>query len=81
MEGFAERYHFGTSVVERSQFQSVLIRLGSAVYQEQAVILVNGHVVYLPLNDVEAMKQELSRGDICAVIIEGIQGLLITEFE
>lgn len=35
----------------------------------------NGHVTYLPLNDVEAMKQELSKGDTCAVIIEGIQGV------
>ena len=35
----------------------------------------NGHVTYLPLNDIEAMKQELSKGDTCAVIIEGIQGV------
>lgn len=35
----------------------------------------NGHTVYLPLNDVEAMKKELSKGDVCAVIIEGIQGV------
>lgn len=35
----------------------------------------NGHVTYLPLNDVEAMKGELTKGDVCAVIIEGIQGV------
>lgn len=35
----------------------------------------NGHVTYLPLNDVEAMKAELTKGDVCAVIIEGIQGV------
>ena len=35
----------------------------------------NGHVTYLPLNDIDAMKQELSKGDTCAVIIEGIQGV------
>lgn len=35
----------------------------------------NGHVVYLPLNDIEAMKAELAKGDVCAVIIEGIQGV------
>ena len=35
----------------------------------------NGHVTYLPLNDIEAMKAELAKGDVCAVIIEGIQGV------
>ena len=34
-----------------------------------------GHVTYLPLNDIEAMKNELAKGDVCAVIIEGIQGV------
>ena len=34
-----------------------------------------GHGTYLPLNDIEAMKAELSKGDVCAVIIEGIQGV------
>lgn len=34
-----------------------------------------GHVTYLPLNDIGAMKAELSKGDVCAVIIEGIQGV------
>ena len=35
----------------------------------------NGHVTYLPLNEIEAVKAELSKGDVCAVIIEGIQGV------
>lgn len=35
----------------------------------------NGHVTYLPLNDTEALKTELGKGDVCAVIIEGIQGV------
>ena len=34
-----------------------------------------GHATYLPLNDIEAMKNELAKGDVCAVIIEGIQGV------
>lgn len=35
----------------------------------------NRHVTYLPLNDVAAVKAELAKGDVCAVIIEGIQGV------
>lgn len=40
-----------------------------------APVNANKHVTYLPLNDVEAMKAELVKGDVCAVIIEGIQGV------
>ena len=35
----------------------------------------NGHVTYLPLNDLPAWEAELSKGDVCAVIIECIQGV------
>ena len=35
----------------------------------------NGHVTYLPLNDLAAWEQELQKGDICAVILECIQGV------
>ena len=35
----------------------------------------NGHVTYLPLNDLPAWEAELSRGDVCAVILECIQGV------
>lgn len=35
----------------------------------------NGHVTFLPMNDIEAFKTELLQGDVCAVIIEGIQGV------
>lgn len=35
----------------------------------------NRHVTYLPLNDIDAAKAELEKGDVCAVIIEGIQGV------
>ncbi len=32
-------------------------------------------VAFLALNDIEAVKSEISKGDVCAVIIEGIQGV------
>lgn len=35
----------------------------------------NGNVVYLPLNDIEAFEKEVMKNDVCAVIIEGIQGV------
>ena len=40
-----------------------------------APINANQHAVYLPLNDIDAMNAELEKGDVCAVIIEGIQGV------
>lgn len=40
-----------------------------------APINANSHVTYLPLNDIEAVKAELVKGDVAAVIIEGIQGI------
>lgn len=35
----------------------------------------NGHVTYLPLNDLPAWEAELLKGDVCAVILECIQGV------
>ena len=35
----------------------------------------NGHVTYLPLNDLEAWEKEIAKEDVCAVIIECIQGV------
>lgn len=40
-----------------------------------APINANGHVTYLPLNDLDAWRQELEKGDVCACIIECIQGV------
>ena len=34
-----------------------------------------GHVTYLPLNDLDAWQKEIKKGDVCAVIIECIQGV------
>lgn len=33
------------------------------------------HVTYLPINDIEAWKQEIEKDDVCACIIECIQGV------
>lgn len=32
-------------------------------------------VTFLPLNDIDAVRETLSKGDVCAVIIEGIVGI------
>ncbi len=40
-----------------------------------APINQNGHVTYLPMNDIQAWEAELSKGDVCAVLIECIQGV------
>ena len=34
-----------------------------------------GHVTYLPMNDLAVWEAELSKGDVCAVILECIQGV------
>jgi acetylornithine aminotransferase len=40
-----------------------------------APINANGHVTFLPMNDLEAWERELAKGDVCAVILECIQGI------
>jgi acetylornithine aminotransferase len=35
----------------------------------------NGHTTYLPLNDLKAWEEELAKGDVCACILECIQGV------
>ena len=35
----------------------------------------NSHVTYLPMNDLTAWETELAKGDVCAVILECIQGV------
>lgn len=40
-----------------------------------APINANNHVTFLPLNDLDAVTAELEKGDVCAVIVEGIQGV------
>lgn len=40
-----------------------------------APVNANGHVQFLPLNDLEAFQSELVKGDVAAVIVECIQGV------
>ena len=40
-----------------------------------APINANKHVTFLPINDIAAFEAELGKGDVCAVIIECIQGV------
>ncbi len=40
-----------------------------------APINANNHVTFLPLNDLNAWEREISKGDVCACIIECIQGV------
>lgn len=35
----------------------------------------SGNITFVPFNDIEAVKAEVVKGDVCAVIIEGIQGV------
>ena len=62
---FAKAFHGRTSLAVEATNNPKII----------APINANGHVTYLPLNDTEAVKAELGKGDVCAVIIEGIQGV------
>lgn len=40
-----------------------------------APVNANKNVTYVPLNDIAAMQRELAKGDVCAAIVEGIQGV------
>lgn len=40
-----------------------------------APVNANGHVQFLPFNDLEAFQSELAKGDVAAVIVECIQGV------
>jgi acetylornithine aminotransferase len=62
---FAKAFHGRTSLAVEVTDNAKII----------APINNNRHVTYLPLNDAEALQQELAKGDVCAVIIEGIQGV------
>ena len=65
VSSFSKAFHGRTSLAVEATDNPKII----------APINANEHVTYLPLNDTEAMKAELAKGDVCAVIIEGIQGV------
>ena len=74
----ASFYNGRTRVISFSKAFHGRTSLAVEVTNNPKIIAPNnncGHVTYLPLNDIEAMKAELSKGDVCAVIIEGIQGV------
>ncbi|MDR0989230.1 MAG: aminotransferase class III-fold pyridoxal phosphate-dependent enzyme [Prevotellaceae bacterium] len=62
---FSRAFHGRTSLaVEATDNPAIIAPVNAA-----------GHVTYLPLNDAEAMQREIAKGDVCAVILEGIQGV------
>lgn len=40
-----------------------------------APINSNGHTTFLPLGNIESVRKEVAKGDVAAIIIEGIQGV------
>lgn len=62
---FKKAFHGRTSLaVETTDNPSIIAPINN-----------NNHVTHLPFNDIEAFKTELKKGDVCAVIIEPIQGV------
>ena len=62
---FSKAFHGRTSLAVEATHNPKII----------APINANKHVTFLELNDTEAARAELAKGDVCAVIIEGIQGV------
>lgn len=62
---FAKSFHGRTSAAVAATDNPALI----------APINTGHEVVLIPLNDIETLDAELDKGDCCAVIIEGIQGV------
>ncbi|MBR3854685.1 MAG: aminotransferase class III-fold pyridoxal phosphate-dependent enzyme [Bacteroidaceae bacterium] len=62
---FAKAFHGRTSLAVEVTDNAKII----------APINANGHTTYLPLGDIKAVRDEIAKGDVTAVIIEGIQGV------
>jgi acetylornithine aminotransferase len=62
---FGKSFHGRTSAAVRVTDNSKIV----------APVNSGMEVTFLPLNDIEAVKAELAKGDVSSVIIEGIQGV------
>lgn len=62
---FAKAFHGRTSLAVEATDNSRIV----------SPVNANGNVTFVPLNDINATRAELEKGDVCAVIIEGIQGV------
>ena len=60
---------------EYPYFDAIISGIVQTIDRYIAPINDNGLVTYLPLNDLEAWEKELAKGDVCACIIECIQGV------
>lgn len=62
---FQKAFHGRTSLAVEATHNPTII----------APINANNHVTHVPLNDIDATRKELQKGDVCAVMVEGIQGV------
>lgn len=72
-------FHTGRSriIAFKNAFHGRTSAAVNATDSEKIKAPINKHypVTFLPLNDIEAVAAELAKGDVAAVIVEGIQGI------
>ena len=62
---FGKAFHGRTSLaVEATDNQKIV-----------APVNASGHVTFVPFNDLDAARAEIAKGDVAAVIVEGVQGV------
>lgn len=62
---FKKAFHGRTSLAVEATDNSKIV----------APVNASGNITFVPFNDIDAAQAELAKGDVCAVIIEGIQGV------